>query len=327
LSWERGWTDACQERLTAHANAAQNQNTDLCSLFGNPWKSLWSSADRVPVLFLNSTEVQSGRRFIEQPFTSIRGRGQDANVVNAATLSTDWLPASSPLSAVVHNSARFTYVSPAGTLLDISAVKSAKPVRRQLVDGGYFDNSGMTTLAELLLVASADIPGCSGVSGLGSDTCPIRIIHISNDPAVETMRSDDRCNSSDDSKTFSAYGEIRAPVMALLGTREARAAVARSAVRNLFTQGNVLKSESDRSTDAFVFHFRLCKGQHHLPLGWTLSDEAMGEMRTQLRDRPPEATGEFNRNQLDVIVAQLNSSKAAKTTHTNSLDDALGVTK
>src|SRR5438045_5071574 len=111
------------------------------------------AADRVPALFLNSTEAQSGRRFIEEPFASLRGVGQDDAVVNAATLSTDWLPASSPLSSVVHNSARFTYVSPAGTLLDISAIKGGTPVPRQLVDGGYFDNSGATTLAELVLLA------------------------------------------------------------------------------------------------------------------------------------------------------------------------------
>jgi hypothetical protein len=309
VSWEGGWTAACQERASVHGNAPPDRQVDVCSLFGNPWKSLWSAGDRVPVLFLNSTETQSGRRFIQQPFASIRGPGQDDNVVNAATLSTDWLPASTPLSAVVHNSARFTYISPAGTLLDISASQGTKPVPRQLVDGGYFDNSGMTTLAELLLVAAAHVPGCAGASDLGSDQCPIRIIHISNDPGVETMRSDDRCNTSDDSRTFTSYGEIRAPVTALLNTREARAAVARSAVRNLFKRGNVLTSETDPSTDAFVFHFRLCKGRHHLPLGWTLSHEAMSEMQTQLLGRPPEAPGEFNRNQIHTIITQLEASK------------------
>ena len=308
--WERGWSDACRKRPSSSTVATPSPKADVCSLFAKSWKSLGMATDRVPALFLNSTEVQSGRRFIEEPFASMRGAGQDDGVVNAATLSRDWLPASSPLSAVVHNSARFTYVSPAGTLPDISAVKSGgKPVLRQLADGGYFDNSGATTLAELALLTRAYLPGCSGPSGLGSETCPVKIIHISNDPAVETMRSDDSCHGSDDSKTFSAYGEIRAPLVALLNTRDARAAVARAAVRSLFTQGKALASETDPLTDALVFHFRLCKGIHHLPLGWTLSAEAMSEMRRQLVGFAPDTPGGFNHKQLDVIVAQVASSK------------------
>jgi len=280
--WERGWS-ACRMRPSSSAVATQSPKVDVSSVFAKSWKSLGMATDRVPALFLNSTEVQSGRRFIEEPFASMRGAGQDDGVVNAATLSRDWLPASSPLSAVVHNSARFTYVSPAGTLADISAVKGGgKPVPRELADGGYFDNSGATTLAELALLTRAYVPGCLGPSGLGSETCPVKIIHISNDPAVETMRSDDSCHGSDDSRTFSAYGEIRAPLVALLNTRGARAAVARAAVRSLFTQGKALASDTDPLTNALVFHFRLCKGIHHLPLGWTLSAEAMSEMRRQL---------------------------------------------
>lgn len=304
LSWEDGWMAACRNRPSAHGITAGDPDLAVCSQFSSPWKDLWSANDRVPTLFLNSTEVQSGRRFIEQPFGSIRGPHEDDNVVNAATLSTHWLPPSAPLSAVVHNSARFTYVSPAGTLLDISATKGTPTIQRQLVDGGYFDNSGMTTLAELLLVTAAHIPGCTGPADLGSNQCPIRIIHISNDPAVETLRSDDRCNTASDITPNPAYGEIRAPVMAIMNTREARGAVARAAVRSLFTHGTVLKSETDNVTDAFVFHFRLCKGTHHLPLGWTLSDEAMHEMRTQLLGGP-DAPGEFNRNQLRAITGQL----------------------
>src|SRR5205814_8768824 len=57
---------------------------------------------------------------------------------------------------------------------DISAIKGGTPVPRQLVDGGYFDNSGATTLAELVLLARDHVPGCSGPSGLGSETCPVR---------------------------------------------------------------------------------------------------------------------------------------------------------
>jgi hypothetical protein len=300
--WERSWSDAC--RALSHDGDATSARDLICSLFGQPWKNLWNGAVQVPLLFLNSTEVQSGRRFIQQPFNSVREDGQDIDVINAATLSTKLLPASAPLSAVVHNSARFTYLSPAGTLLDLSNVN--KPQNRQLVDGGYFENSGMTSLAEFAVVlGQAYGAACLGSYGLGNDTCPIRVIHISNDPLVESMRSDDKCPEAGESGTRSRYGEIRAPVMALVNTRDGRAAVARAAVRTLLAQGRAPKSATDTLTDSLLFHFRLCKGVHHLPLGWALSAQAFGELQRQLRGIPKSDPGGFNLRQLETITYEL----------------------
>jgi hypothetical protein len=305
--WEQGWSDACLKRVVAAGRSRAPAVKEVCAQFGKPWRDLWVGADRVPVLFLNSTEVQSGQRFIEQPFASIRGPAGDVAVVNAAIVSTGLLPASSPLSAVVHNSARFTYVSPAGTLIDASSINHKKQSMRQLVDGGYFENSGMSTLAELMaLLRSVYEPACTKANGLGNKDCPIRVIHISNDPGVESMRSDDRCTHADEHTSALRYGEIRAPVMAIMNSRDARGQVARAATRNLFAQGRVPATVSDPLTDDFVFHFRLCKGTHHLPLGWALSERAMLEMRDQLQN--VSASGPVsNHKQLAAIASHFPS--------------------
>ena len=50
-----------------------------------------------------------------------------------------------PASTAAHNSARFTYVSPAGKL--VSSRKGQN--RGYVIDGGYFENYGALTALEL----------------------------------------------------------------------------------------------------------------------------------------------------------------------------------
>jgi hypothetical protein len=258
-------------------------------------------------LFLNSTEVQSGHSFIQQPFAYIRGKGLDFDIANAGTWSTGVLPASAPLSAVVHNSARFTYISPAGSLMDAGTLRPGNTPTRQLVDGGYFENSGTATLAELLAaLRQVYAPGCSGQFGYGDPACPIKLIHISNDPGLESMRSDDACpDALRYASPYSHYGEIRAPLLSLLNTREARGEAARTAVRRMFARGRLPTSPADTVTDNSVFHFRLCNGPYHLPLGWTLSAGSLGEMSRQLEGTPASVPAGFNHRQLDSLVARI----------------------
>jgi len=304
--FELGWNAACRKRLSAGGSPATAEQP-VCSEFARPWKELWANTQRVPLLFLNSTEVQSGHAFIQQPLAYIRGRGQDFDIANAASWSTGLMPASAPLSAVVHNSARFTYVSPAGSLMDAATLRSGKSPTRQLVDGGYFENSGTATIAELLAVLrQVYAPACSGQFGYGSPDCPVKLIHISNDPGLESLRSDDACpDALRYASPYSHYGEIRAPLLSLLNTRESRGEASRTAVRRMFARGKLPTSPNDPVTDNSVFHFRLCNGAYHLPLGWTLSAGSMGEMSRQLEGTPASTPAGFNHRQLDTIVGRL----------------------
>jgi hypothetical protein len=311
--FEIGWAKACLQRLSARASQpAQSAPTHaaeqrICGQFASSWKDLWADGDHVPLLFLNSTEVQSGHDFIQQPFAYIRGKGLDYDIANAGTWSTGLLPASTPLSAAVHNSARFTYVSPAGSLMDAATLRPHNPPTRQLVDGGYFENSGTTTIAELLAaLRQVYAAECSGQFGYGDPSCPVKLIHISNDPGLESMRSDDACpDALRYASPYSHYGEIRAPLLSLLNTRQARGEAARSTVRRLFARGRLPTGPTDPVTDNSVFHFRLCNGLYHLPLGWTLSAGSLAEMSRQLEGTPATVPAGFNHKQLDTIVARL----------------------
>jgi hypothetical protein len=309
-SWEAAWKDVCSKRTGASSSASGIALDPLCSFFSQPWGMLWSK-EEVPALFLNSTQVATGERFVQHPFASIQEGGDKLDFFNAATSSAGALPASAPLSSVIHNSARFTYVSPAGTLAyDVETPQQMKKHRSatiQLVDVGYFENSGTTTLAELLKFV-LQIPGplaeaCSGKEGLHNRACPIRLIHISNDPSVESMHTDDVCPQPHDPMQ-SHFGEIMAPPMTLLDTRDARGATARAAIRSLFAGGREITSPKDDSTNDKVYHFRLCAGSYHLPLGWTLSKSAYKEMQRQINGNVGGEQGPDGK-EFDALVAEL----------------------
>src|SRR5213078_1342962 len=68
-----------------------------------------------------------------------------------------------PLREAVLNSARFTYVSPAGTvygcykeLVDGRCPQGEEKIWERLVDGGYFENSGVSTLSDVMQAVKAN---------------------------------------------------------------------------------------------------------------------------------------------------------------------------
>jgi hypothetical protein len=234
-AFERGWSD-CEPN----------------DRFAKPFETLWSpETARVPLLFLNSTVVETGQRLIAAPVRIKEPTFSEAldsrEVVGPEIL----------LSTAVHDSARFTYVSPAGT------VRRRDDARQwlRLVDGGYFENSGAVTAAEILsLVREAG----------GAHVHPV-VIHISNDPETTDPK--------DMAEQRKWLNQAVAPVKALLHVRSARGFQAREDL-------------AARVGPESHIHFRLCRkpGQAAetsakkapLPLGWALSELAREEMRSQL---------------------------------------------
>jgi hypothetical protein len=216
--------------------------------------ALWSTpgVGGVPLVFMNSTVVETGQRLIAAPVAIEEPTFSEA-LDSRTVVGPDIL-----LSTAVHDSARFTYVSPAGT---VRRQDSATPEWLRLVDGGYFENSGAVTAAEILhLVRRVG----------GAKVRPV-VIQISNDP--ETT------DPSDLAERRKVLNQAVAPLKALLHTRAARGFQAREYLAEIVGE------------DAHLL-FRLCRkpGQNAhtaakkapLPLGWALSALAREEMRSQL---------------------------------------------
>ena len=239
-AWEKGWE-----------KQFNNQR------FKQSFHDLWSGdGEQPPALFLNSTWVETGKRVILSNLKIDEENFTDSIDFFAIT------PAELRLSSAVHNSARFTYISPAGTVRSPAGKEWG-----HLVDGGYFENSGAATAFEILAAMknSAATLEKKLKKPIWSRIIPV-VIMISNDPKLE-----DR--SEPVPRQF--LNEALSPVVTLLNTRNARASYSRAALRSLV--------ERQGSYDGLYLSFALHDGQGPLPLGWVLSELAKETMQKQLR--------------------------------------------
>jgi hypothetical protein len=283
------WFDDRGRALTrAWEQAARTQGSDAWSL---PFADLYRRADGsvdtdVPALFFNSTTVGQGWRFIEDPFQPFANSPWTTAYDGAR-----WLDPRLPLSEAVLNSARFTYLSPAGTLqtaAPASATSTALPTL-QLVDGGYFENSGTTTLREIMQRLRA-------IAAQKQQPLRFIVLHISNDPSLhDFIDAHDRnlplplysatCPRVPRATERASYGDVTAPAIALLDTRDARGEFARA---ELLASLHIDASHPDDSD--VLWHLRLCPGNYPLPLGWTISPPVFDEMQRQLEQNYPLPT-------------------------------------
>lgn len=247
-SWESAWANVFPD------------NKNHVNLFSSDFFELWNiSEDKkysIPNLFLNSTWVETGKRVISSNLLIENKQFFDSR--DFYTI----LNADVRLSTAVHNSARFTYVSPAGTLHP-----PGEDVWGHLVDGGYFENSGATTAFNVLLSVTKIIEK--------SDRFVPVVVVITNDPAVKEpcdqtgkypLMSVNNCNK----QTF--MNEVISPLITMLNTRNARGSYARDEIKKYAEKLN-----------GHYLEIGLCGGKGPLPLGWTLSDTAKTNMEQQLQ--------------------------------------------
>lgn len=202
----------------------------------------------VPALFLNTTWVEKGQRVVT------------ANIQQGNTFTTlnDLYQVTKrhlPLGTAVHNSARFTYVSPAGTVSVWNDIEKREMTWGHLVDGGYFENSGATTAFELLRAIK---------NQAGDDWNKIMpiVLMITNDPALDDNRQE----------APNPYAnELLSPLHALLNARDGRGSYSRAMLRK------AVENEGGRYKE-----FGLQKTTGPVPLGWVLSDAAKATMQERL---------------------------------------------
>ena len=234
-----------------------------------PLDRLWEDKGHwTPALFLNATWVETGKRIIASNVRVGAARDNE-DFVDSEDAQAFFFPRSLSLATAAHMSARFTYVSPAGTL-----VKDGRTHGR-VVDGGYFENSGATTTLEVLqaigLLAEED-PRWKQVEPF--------VIHISNEP-VDAQFGSDSLRAAPGHPLIAPrqlLNEALSPLWTLINTRDARGLYARETVMWHAGTGNFL-------------HFGLCRRSNNVPLGWVLSQSTRERMQAQLTQEQCVAKG------------------------------------
>ncbi len=328
---ERAWADA------AHLGHEQN-------VFSANLDHVWRDQQhRIPLLLANATIVASGERMV-QSAVSLRqvdanthdvkrlaedhqsqqqqasqqqaplqfdiGRDDRTFVgaydANDCLLSTDphSRPLGMPLSAMVHNSARFTWLSPAGRYGKRSVCHGVR-----LVDGGYFENSGTATADDIVSAVNAKYPG----------QVKAVVVQIRNEPIDER---DDRfdCGYAHAAKTETRAGptlaisEMLDPLYALFAGRAARGEQAKLSMKRRICgehhrSSPVGESADVRSDGVFVEFSLLKRPGVQFPLHWAIAQDTLDQMEKQFVD--PCAT---NRRALNFLLQTLTDVEQTVTT-------------
>jgi hypothetical protein len=276
-------------------------------LFNQPVGSIWNPKGAAPALFLNTTSVAAGSRVTISPIwfqpTST------ALHINSTLCFGGWKPASGQtparvempsksvelgLAAAISLSARFPWLTPAGWLdLEKSDCPDrAKRDRVYLVDGGYFENSGLETAIEMATYMRAAISNKAYAAGKGVDLDRIRTeyphgIDIRIIMIFTIDYTDSQYIQSSAERAGSRPGEMLPPIHTMLAGRSARTravhlhAVEEGNVPFSSTYGGasgryVIDPEGDVRFGQDAIHQVWLDGKKFfLPLGWSLSYRSM----------------------------------------------------
>jgi hypothetical protein len=222
--------------------------------FGEPFLEAEGDPSR-PLLFLNGTWAETGRRVIFSPVLI----GDEFE--NAAD-GFDHLGGDLPVSTAVHMSARFTYVSPAATI-------AAKPRRDSMhvVDGGYFENSGAATASDVVKAIEA-----SGVGRMIPEVVVIRYSEAADDVGASSRIVRRHHHGLSDERFRDFLSEALSPIRAMLGARVSRGEFA-------------IEELKKRSTDHWIEFVLTPEEDVPLPLGWSLSAAARDSIDLAMRRR------------------------------------------
>jgi hypothetical protein len=268
---EQAWAD-----IPNHVNFLEDKKA-LPQLMGAPFATHWDSHAfrNVPALLLNTTEVGTGRRRVIAPF-SFNGAGdlqffplQNDSAKQQATYQL-------PLSTAAILSSRFPWVTPDGWV-DSALVGGEVGAKSRIVDGGYFENSGVATAVDLIKEI---------YNYLREHDAEKRV-------AINLVILTSAGFSS--SQTFSP-GETFGPIQTMLNTRQSRAAIeidrAKTDLRRLMT-ANISFNPIE---------VRLRGLGYPLPLGWRLSTTTRYLIEFQLGSRlnckePPDPASKVIRDE------------------------------
>lgn len=221
---EDAWINAYRRHTSPAATRPEEAGTagDLAGAFSRLGAARREAGSWLPLLVLNGTAEETGRRILSSQIDSRLGSGPlfvDAYDVNSLLGTAPDNPAGNgsrcdrleqsqgldlTVASAVTNSARFPIVSPAGRFT------SGCDIKLSIVDGGYFENDGATTTAEI----------AQALKGLGLEPA---VIHIANEPRDQ---SDDPADLLPEHIPREILPVLEAPLKALLATRSARGSYA-----------------------------------------------------------------------------------------------------
>lgn len=219
-------------------------------------RQFWDPRKDSPALLLNTTEVETGERVVVAPFSladestpglfSLEDRSPDLHI---------------PLSTGVSLSARFPWLTPAGSY---TANTSHGVEKRRLVDGGYFENSGVATALDLITRLRKCSPTATSDCSPKAKFILIALVGPQGANVTDAPRH--------------SFNELITPLRALDSTRLARGRLAVEQAQlyldRLRCPDVVAEVQFDCGLNGTMRELFLATGNVRVPLGWVLSQHS-----------------------------------------------------
>lgn len=228
------------------------------------------AARGVPALFLNTTCVETGERVVIANLSTSApdDTQQHDGPLGFATYHGTSVWENLPQSVAAFASARFPYVTPVASAM-LRFTPDAPARKYRLADGGYFENSGLATLLDLLPVFD-ELSYAPDAPNMHVIVIRIGTTHRPAEPA-------------------DWFTESLSPVRALFNTRDARAVNVRDQIiraidelnRRNKRELNAGTAGGSQLTAEFV-EILLDVQSTQIPLGWVLSASSRKEIETQV---------------------------------------------
>jgi hypothetical protein len=224
------------------------------TLHRNTWNdsflSLWQSSDyTLPLLFVNSTKVETGQKIL---VSSVR---TDTTFLKDAIDLLDVSGRDLPLKTAISLSARFPLVTPGGRIrsywMDANSAEKDS-VWGHAVDGGYFENTGLGTATELYLF----------LHQIALDK------QLKIRPVLISIVNDDYSPNDNVFRNRLMY-ELQTPLSAFYNAWGRRSPGTNFIARKLISEDNFLNIALNRQTA-------------DVPLNWYISPMSVKKMQAQL---------------------------------------------
>jgi len=250
----------------------------LFGWFDKPFSEVMDTTGKLPILFMNTTEVQTGTPGVvssikisdfskdridvlsEVDHTWNEGNGGDLKLSTAAILS-----------------ARFPYISPAGGLNN-----------KYYVDGGYFDNSGAGITHEMMQHLKT-ITNESKDTRLKKlyDKLSFHLVHISNTPV----------NTEPPGPIHPFANELAAPILTVLNTYNSQTKVNDQRLVDFISSFPRGITEPD-------INLYTRQDTVGYPMNWVISDYNLNKMNQRLEDVKKNLKKRYPEKDTGVSVVQ-----------------------
>ncbi|NSY41863.1 hypothetical protein [Agrobacterium tumefaciens] len=225
-----------------------------------PFMEHWKANGSGPMLMLNTTVVETGRQLAISP-VELSGVGWSSRVGSFHSVYRIPETRDLPLSTAMGLSARFPLIMPAGLV-------NTPFGTNRLVDGGYFENSGVETAMDMVgqlresLCTSAETAEC--VEKTTAPGVKPRLFRFH----IFVLTDYDYFLGLPPRRDADGLNELLSPLRAMLNARDARGQLAVTRIPDSIVQHNIVLSH------------RI----YGLPLGWWISHDLQGIISAQIGD-------------------------------------------